>query len=175
MPFGESTGSRKGAPSLLPLHQKADNSLLCRGSVSEVTPGVRDPITFARTRLLVKDFAKSWHFYRDKLGLTPAKGHGSPPYGEFLTNGRPIVSLYDRKLMAKAVGLKPGRYSRRNSGRSAIIFEVKDVDRVAQQLRRRGVRLLAGPTDRPLWMLRTIHLQDPDGYLVEIYSPLKRR
>jgi lactoylglutathione lyase len=133
-----------------------------------------DTIQFARTRILVKDFAKSWKFYRDTLGLTPAKGHGAPPYGEFLTHGRPIVSVFDRKLMAKAVGLNPGTYSRSNSGRSAIIFEVKDVDAVAKQLRRKGVRLLRGPTDRPDWVLRTIHLQDPDGYLIEIYSPLTR-
>jgi len=134
-----------------------------------------DPLQFARTRILVKDFKKSWHFYRDKLGLTPAKGHGSPPYGEFLTNDRPIVSLFDRTSMATAVGLKPGTYSRGNTGRSTVIFEVKDVDAVAKRLRQRGVRLLRGPTDRPDWVLRTIHLQDPDGYLIEIYSRLRRK
>ncbi|HLM90540.1 MAG TPA: VOC family protein [Thermoplasmata archaeon] len=140
-----------------------------------MAPRKGDPIEFARTRLLVKDFAKSWHFYQDKLGLTPAKGHGAPPYGEFLTNGKPIVSIYDRKLMAKAVGLKSGRYSNSNTGRSAVIFEVKDVDGVAKRLRSKGVRLLQGPTDRPMWGLRTIHFQDPDGYLVEVYMRPRRK
>ena len=140
-----------------------------------MAPSRSDPIEFARTRLLVSDFAKSWQFYKDQLGLIPAKGHGAPPYGEFLTKGRPIVSLFDRRLMAKAVGLKPGRYSNANTGRSALIFEVKDVDAVAKKLRARGVRLLAGPTDRPDWMLRTIHLQDPDGYLIEIYSRPRKK
>lgn len=72
--------------------------------------------------------------------------------------------------MAEAVGLSPGRYPAGNVGRSALIFEVKDVDAVAKRLRRRGVRLLAGPTNRPAWQLRTVHLRDPDGYLIEIYS-----
>ncbi|MFZ1023637.1 MAG: VOC family protein [Thermoplasmata archaeon] len=131
-----------------------------------------DPLQFYSVRLLVQDFDKSWRFYRDVLGLTPVKGHGPGPYGEFVSKGHVVVSLYERKLMAKAVGLEPGRYPRGCVGKSALVFEVKDVDAAAARLRRRGVRLLQGPTDRPHWGLRTIHLRDPDGYLVEIYSPL---
>jgi len=132
-----------------------------------------DPLQFSQVRLLVRNFAASWRFYRDLLGLIPAKGHGHPPYGEFLWKGRAVVSIFDRKLMATAVGLDPGRYPRAHVGRSALIFEVKDVDAVAGRLRRRGARLLQGPTDRPDWRLRTIHLRDPDGYLIEIYSNLR--
>jgi lactoylglutathione lyase len=132
-----------------------------------------DPLQFARIRLLVKDFETSWRFYRDVLGLTPVKGHGSPPYGEFVWEGQAIVAIFDRKLMAEAVGLAPGRYPAKNMGRSSLIFEVTDVDAVAKRLRARGVRLLKGPTDRPVWELRTIHLRDPDGYLIEIYSGIR--
>jgi lactoylglutathione lyase len=139
-------------------------------------PGPRSAGTaFYSVRLLVRDFSKSFHFYRDRLGLTPAKGHGKPPYGEFVWNGKPFLALFDRKLMARAIGLASGRYSEKNSGRSALILEVEDVDRFAAQLRRRKVRLLKGPTDRPEWGLRTIHLQDPDGYLVEINSRPRRK
>jgi lactoylglutathione lyase len=132
-----------------------------------------DPLQLFGIRILVSDFATSWRFYRDVLGLTPAKGHGRPPYGEFVSKGRSILSLFDRKAMAKATGLAPGRYSRAQVGQSALIFEVRDVDALAQRLRRRGVRLLQGPTDRPQWQLRTLHLRDPDGYLVEVYSGLR--
>jgi len=131
-------------------------------------------LEFSRVRLLVRNFEKSWHFYRDRLGLAPVKGHGEPPYGEFAWEGRPLLAIFDRKLMASAVGLASGRYSEKNVGRSTVIFEVKDVDRLAVHLRRRRVRLLRGPTDRPEWGLRTIHLRDPDGYLIEIYSELPR-
>jgi len=133
-----------------------------------------DPLQFYGVRLLVSDFARSWRFYRDVLGLTPQKGHGEPPYGEFVRKNRSMVSLFDRKSMAKAVGLAPGRYPSAAVGRAALIFEVKDVDAVARRLRQQKVRLLKGPTDRPDWVLRTIHLRDPDGYLIEIYSPLSR-
>ena len=132
-------------------------------------------LQFYGVRLLVKDFARSWRFYRDVLGLTPQKGHGKPPYGEFVEKHRSVVSLFDRKLMAHAVGLRPGRYSAAAVGRAALVFEVKDVDSVAQRLVRRKVRLLRGPADRTDWRLRTIHLRDPDGYLIEIYSELRSK
>ncbi|MGD0588366.1 MAG: VOC family protein [Thermoplasmata archaeon] len=136
-------------------------------------PGTHPEIpTVYCVRLLVRDFRKSWHFYRDRLGLTPMKGHGQPPYGEFVDKDRAVLAIFDRKVMAKAVGLSPGRYSSKNVGRSTVIFSVKDVDRFAQLLRRRRVRLLRGPTNRPDWGLRTIHFQDPDGYLVEVYSAI---
>jgi len=138
-----------------------------------MTASHRPRLEFARVRLLVKDFRKSWHFYRDVLGLTPVKGHGHPPYGEFESGGGAMISLFERERMAEAVGLAPGVYVPRYTGRSALIFETKNVDQVAQKLRRKGVRLLQGPTDRPVWQLRTIHLRDPDGYLIEIYSGLR--
>ncbi len=134
-----------------------------------------DPLQFARVRLLVQDFARSWRFYRDALGLTPAKGHGHPPYGEFVWKDQAILAIFERKLMAKAVGLNPGRYPRSSVGSSSLIFEVRDVDAVAKRLRQRGVQLLKGLTDCPVWQLRTIHLRDPDGYVIEVYSELRRK
>ena len=134
-----------------------------------------DPLEFYGVRLLVRDFNKSWRFYRDVLGLTPAKRHGHPPYGGFVWGNRIHVAIFDRKLMAQSVGLDPGRYPLGCIGKSALVLEVKDVDGLALRLRRRGIRLLRGPTDRPDWGLRTIHLRDPDGYLIEIYSPLGRK
>jgi len=135
-----------------------------------VAPSTSPKLEFARVRLLVKDFRKSWRFYRDVLGLTPVRGHGEPPYGEFQSEAGALLSIFDRKQMAKAVGLATGRYVPRYTGRSLICFETKDVDEVARRLRRKGVRLLKGPTDRPAWRLRTIHLRDPDGYLIEVYT-----
>jgi len=131
-------------------------------------------LEFSRTRLLVNDFRKSWRFYRDVLGLTPIKGHGEPPYGEFVSKTGALVAIFDRRLMAKAVALAPGRYDPRVTGRSALIFEAEDVDAVARRLRQKRVQLLQGPTERPAWGLRTIHLRDPDGYLIEVFSPPKQ-
>ena len=137
-------------------------------------PAKRTPtLEFSRTRLLVADFDRSWRFYRDVLGLVPVRGHGPPPYGEFRSPGGAMVSIFDRKLMAEAVGLEPGKYVPKYTGRSALIFEAPDVDAVARQLKRKKVRVVAGPTDRPVWRIRTLHLRDPDGYLIEIFSGMK--
>jgi len=132
-------------------------------------------LEFARVRLFVANFAKSWQFYRDRLGLEPVRGHGEPPYGEFWWGKNAIIALFDRRRMAEAVGLSTGRRLARSIGGSALIFEVKDVDDVARRLRRHHVRLLRGPTDRPAWGIRTVHLRDPDGYLIEIYSGLRSK
>lgn len=131
----------------------------------------RPKVTFARVRLLVSDFRRSWRFYHEVLGLEPVTGHGEPPYGEFRAASGAMVSLFDRKLMASAVGLKPGRYRPEAIGRSLLTFETDDVDRFAAMLRRRRVPIVAGLADRPVWGERTVHFRDPDGYLIEVYSP----
>ncbi|HXY12327.1 MAG TPA: VOC family protein [Thermoplasmata archaeon] len=130
---------------------------------------------FYGVRLLANDFRKTWHFYRDRIGLIPAKGHGEPPYGEFVWRGRPLLAIYDRKLMARAVGLASRRASRKSVGGAVVILEVEDVDREAARLKRQGVRLFRGPTDRPAWGLRTIHFLDPDNQLVEVFSRLRHQ
>jgi lactoylglutathione lyase len=135
--------------------------------------GAKHDLEFARVRLLVRDFRTSWEFYHHVLGLTPVRGHGAPPYGEFLTGRRAIVSLFDRASMAKAVGISIDPPKRGRTSPVAVIFEVPDVDRTARSLRRRGVRLLRGPTDRPEWGLRALHFLDPDGNLIEVYSRLR--
>jgi lactoylglutathione lyase len=53
-----------------------------------------------------------------------------------------------------------------------IVFRVDDVDATYNELVERGAKALVEPVNRPIWQARTAHLSDPDGYLVEIYSPL---
>ena len=50
---------------------------------------------------------------------------------------------------------------------------VEDVDAVASGLRARGVPLLAEPADRP-WGHRTVHVADPDGFVVEFAQEIPR-
>jgi lactoylglutathione lyase len=120
--------------------------------------------------MLVRDFSRAWKFYRDDLGLTPVRGHGEPPYGEFRTGSRATVSLFDRAEMAKAIGMPIRAPAGRATGPVALILEVPDVDAFARRMRTRKVALLRGPTDRPHWGLRTVHLLDPDRNLIEVFS-----
>jgi catechol 2,3-dioxygenase-like lactoylglutathione lyase family enzyme len=45
------------------------------------------------------------------------------------------------------------------------------VDRCAEALAAKGVKLESGPTDQP-WAHRTIFFRDPDGNIVEIYADI---
>jgi catechol 2,3-dioxygenase-like lactoylglutathione lyase family enzyme len=51
--------------------------------------------------------------------------------------------------------------------RFQLTLDVDDVDAMCEELRRRGVELLNGPTDRP-WGLRTASFRDPGGHIWEI-------
>ncbi|MBM3696159.1 MAG: VOC family protein, partial [Actinobacteria bacterium] len=55
------------------------------------------------TRLLVRDFAACYRFYRDVVGLSPSFGTEDDNYAEFVT-GATRISLFDAAEMAAAVG-----------------------------------------------------------------------
>ena len=51
---------------------------------------------------------------------------------------------------------------------------VPDVDAQARRLAGLGVRVLSAPADRP-WGHRTMHVGDPDGFVVEFAQDIPRR
>jgi lactoylglutathione lyase len=120
-------------------------------------------------RLLVYDFARSWNFYTKTLGLPAVSGDGSPPYGEVGTAKR-FVGIFLRGAMDDLLG--PAAAGAGPKDAFSLVFEVNDVDRTYAALRDADVEILIAPTDRPLWGLRTLHLRDPDGNLVELYHRL---
>jgi lactoylglutathione lyase len=124
------------------------------------------------TRLLVKDFRTTFLFYRDTLGLTPTSGDEDGVYTEFQTGGA-LLALFQSDLMEQVLG---GGQPLSIHGRdqAALVFEVADVDEAVGQLQARGVAFQTLPEDRPDWGIRTAHLRDPEGNLIEVYSPLAR-
>jgi lactoylglutathione lyase len=122
-------------------------------------------------RLLVRDFARSWTFYTKTLGLAPVSGDGTPPYGELGSSER-FLGLFSRDAMDELIG--PAASLTDAPDKFSLVFEVPDVDRTLGELEKTDVPIEIGPTDRPDWGLRTIHLRDPDGNLVEVYSRLAR-
>lgn len=49
---------------------------------------------------------------------------------------------------------------------------VPDVDEQAVTPREEGVELVAEPTDHPEWGIRTLHVREPDGTLIEFNESL---
>src|SRR5918999_215695 len=58
-------------------------------------------------------------------------------------------------------------------GSIVAVESVGDVDAEAERLRGLGVEFLSGPVDRP-WGHRTLHLLDPDGFVVELAQNIPR-
>ena len=124
-------------------------------------------------RLLVWDFTSCFTFYRDVLELPVVMGDENDFYGEF-DSGPIRLALFTRDLMADALGLEPSPTNVQTDDKVALVFSVEDVDSAYIILLQRGARFVAEPADRPEWGVRTAHLRDPDGNLIEINSALRR-
>jgi lactoylglutathione lyase len=118
--------------------------------------------------LFVADLERSVAFYRDVIGV-PFRLQGDG-YVEFATEGARF-GLYDRNRLGGLTGqdaTAPGRPG------GEVVFLVGDVDAEAQRLRAAGATILKGPVDRA-WGHRTLHVEDPDGFVVELAEEIPRQ
>ena len=115
--------------------------------------------------LYVSDLAVSVAFYSDVAGLDHCFTDAG--YAEFGT-GATRFAIYERRRAEWLTGhpVRPGPAGE-------IVLIVEDVNAVAAGLRARGIPLLAEPADRP-WGHRTVHVADPDGFVVEFAQEIPR-
>ena len=118
--------------------------------------------------LFVADLETSLAFYRDVIGL-PFKLEGDG-YVEFATQGARF-GLYDRNRLDELTGQGPEAPAYPGG---EVVFLVEDVDAEAARLRAAGVAILRGPVDRA-WGHRTLHVEDPDGFVVELAEEIPRQ
>jgi lactoylglutathione lyase len=116
--------------------------------------------------LYVRDVEASVAFYRDALGL-PFKLRDAG-YAEFVT-GETKFGLLERTRASDLIGREPTE----GGPAGELLFLVDDVDAEAERLRGLGVEFLSGPVDRP-WGHRTLHLLDPDAFVVELAQKIPR-
>jgi len=116
--------------------------------------------------LYVSDLDASIAFYRDVLGL-PYR-FTDAGYAEFGTEGTRFA-LYERRRAEWLIGrmVTPGPAAE-------IVLLVDDVAAHASRLAALGTTILSGPADRP-WGHRTIHIADPDGFVVELAQEIPRQ
>ena len=118
--------------------------------------------------LFVADLERSLAFYRDVIGL-PFRLRGDG-YVEFATEGSRF-GLYDRNRLDELTGQDSAAPARPGG---EVVFLVADVDAEAERLRAAGATLLSGPVDRA-WGHRTLHVEDPDGFVVELAEEIPRQ
>ncbi len=116
--------------------------------------------------LYVSDLDVSIAFYRDVVGLPHRFTDAG--YAEFGT-GATRFALYERRRAEWLTGrtVQPGPAAE-------IVLVVDDVDACATRLAAAGADVLSGPADRP-WGHRTVHVADPDGFVVEFAQEIPRQ
>lgn len=51
-------------------------------------------------------------------------------------------------------------------------YSLDDVEAIHDDLNNKGVESVAGPQDHPDWGIRSAHIRDPDGNLIELHSEI---
>ncbi|GLZ10131.1 extradiol dioxygenase [Actinomadura sp. NBRC 104425] len=128
-------------------------------------------------RLLVEDFGAMFRFYRavlpEVLGAQLVKGTEEGPYANWDLDGEAVLVLFDRAAMAAVAGTS-GLPAQAPAAQDRVMFagRVDDVDEAYDVCLRHGATPVAPPADRPEWgpTLRTAHVRDPEGNLLELQS-----
>ncbi|MEY9871510.1 catechol 2,3-dioxygenase-like lactoylglutathione lyase family enzyme [Streptacidiphilus sp. MAP12-33] len=128
-------------------------------------------------RLLVDRFADSFGFYDAVLpklfGARLMKGTAAGPYANWDVDDQAILVLFDRAALAATIGTAElPTAAPAAQDRAMFVCRVDDVDAALALCLRHGGTLVTEATDRPAWGpgLRTAHLRDPEGHLVELQS-----
>jgi lactoylglutathione lyase len=131
-------------------------------------------LRFDNVRLLVTRFDETYAFYRDVLGLKPTWGKPGENYASFAFPGGAQIAIFRRALMADAVGTAAKPSTRTEQDTAALVMAADDVDALYARLKGMGVEFVGVPADQPAWGIRAAHFRDPDGNLIEVFSPLKK-
>lgn len=121
-------------------------------------------------RLLVNNFATSIKFWRDIVGLSLTYSDETMGYAYFELDGTGL-ELFKRDEFMNSIGAVPTDHTP-GEQQTVLNFRVEDVDATYAELLKQGANAISRPQDRPAWQARTAHFSDPDGHILEIYSPL---
>lgn len=129
------------------------------------------------SRLLVTRFAECFDFYNavlpELIGAKLIKGTAAGPYANWDVDDQAVLVLFDRSAIAEVVGTTDLPVTA-PPAQDAVMFvcRVPDVDTGLDLCLRNGATLAAAAADRPNWgpNLRTAHLRDPAGTLIELQS-----
>ncbi|MGJ7506070.1 VOC family protein [Variovorax sp. GT1P44] len=117
--------------------------------------------------LFVEDLAAAKAFYQEVFGvavLFEDENSAAMRFENLIINL--LRAENAREIVAPGAVAGPG-----GGSRFQLSVWVADVDAVCEALRSRGVKLLAGPVDRP-WGRRTANFVDPAGHSWEVAAKI---
>lgn len=120
------------------------------------------------TILYVEDVPAALAFYARAFGLERGMLHPSNDYGELAT-GETTLSFSSRRLM-RELGKDPAAPDTARPS-FEIAFEIDDVEGAYARALDAGATPKQAPRQEE-WGQTTSYVADPDGYLVEICSPV---
>ena len=120
--------------------------------------------------LLAKDVPAIVGFWRDVAQLPLTYYDEKLGYASFDTGGS-TLAVYGSAAFDALVGNSEAAPALK--GRQMYLsFQVEDVDAVYARLVEGGAASVVPPRDYPALQARQAHVNDPEGRLIELYSPL---
>ncbi|HUA50376.1 MAG TPA: VOC family protein [Solirubrobacteraceae bacterium] len=120
---------------------------------------------FASIRIITDDLDRLVSFYEQLLGVTAERP--APPFAELVLPSATVAIGH-----SQTVGLFGAGSARAADNHSVIIeFRVGDVDAEYARLKAFVAEWVQEPTTMP-WGNRSILLRDPDGNLVNLFTPV---
>lgn len=119
--------------------------------------------------LYVDDVRGTLAFYERAFGQEVAFVHDSGDYGELLT-GETKLAVSSTALMQQ-LGKTPGR-ARSDAPVFEIAFETDDVQAAYDRAISAGANPVQAVREEP-WGQTTSYVSDPNGYLIELCSPVQ--
>lgn len=124
---------------------------------------------FRYTILYVADVEATLAFYERAFGLERGMVHESGAYGELVT-GTTKLAFSSRELM-RSLGKAPGKADP-VAPLFEIAFETDDVAEAVARAEAAGASVVQRPREEA-WGQTTAYVVDPDGYLVELCTPVR--
>jgi catechol 2,3-dioxygenase-like lactoylglutathione lyase family enzyme len=117
------------------------------------------------TVILVRDMSAMRRFYEDVLGF-PLIRELSPNWIEYQVGSNTLALARPRRTAADAP-------TPSGSASLQLAFKVAapEVDRCAEELERKGVKVVEAPTNQ-VFGHRTLFFRDPDGNLLEVFADI---
>ena len=122
----------------------------------------------AYTILYVEDVEKTLKFYELAFGFKRKMLHPEGDYGE-LSTGATTLSFSSLKLMRK-LGKHPSS-PLKGKPTFEIVFSTKNVAAALQKALSAGAEQIQEPLEMP-WGQTTAYVNDPNGFLIEICTPI---